>query len=594
MKNLFFIVLVITISGLSATIINIPQDQPTIQEGINVAVNSDTVLVQPGDYQEMINYNGKNITVASLFLTTQDTTYISQTVINPSQSCYVVTFENGEDSTSVICGITITNSNAFSKGIVCINSSPKLISNIITGISGNCNLYDGSGISLINSNASIINNVISNNHLMVFESQMEGGGAGIYTFSSSPKIINNIIKNNSINAENWEEGGATGYGAGIYCNSSNPSIKNNTIFDNSMEGGSIFGAGINIHFCDSFVISNNTIYNNYSNVGGGIYIDYSIGEVSCNLITNNYTHPYGMAGGLCVRSENVTIYNNLICNNSSGTGGGIESKTNLIINNTICNNFAAEQGGGFYGHGTNPIFYNNIFYGNESIEGCQLAITDGYHTSNPEFYYNNIEFGQYTMYGEGVFDWIYENNIDDMPGFIDPTDGVGNQYDALQSDWYLTPSSPCIDTGTGSIPMFSIPLWDIQGTNRIWDGNEDGFAIIDMGAYEYGSPPFVNIDNESNVPSPKITLKQNFPNPFNPRTTISFSIQSDSKIELVIFNVKGQKIQTLAHNEYSKGLHSIVWNGDDEEGKAVSSGVYLYKLNVNDKTEAVNKCLLLK
>jgi len=56
--------------------INIPVDQPTIQAGINAASTGDTVLVQPGTYIENIDYNGKNITVASLFLTTQDTTYI--------------------------------------------------------------------------------------------------------------------------------------------------------------------------------------------------------------------------------------------------------------------------------------------------------------------------------------------------------------------------------------------------------------------------------------------------------------------------------------------------------------------------------------
>jgi len=83
-------------------------------------------------------------------------------------------------------------------------------------------------------------------------------------------------------------------------------------------------------------------------------------------------------------------------------------------------------------------------------------------------------------------------------------------------------------------------------------------------------------------------------NPFNPTTTIEFSIQYDSQIELTIFNISGQKIQTLAHNEFNEGSHSIVWNGEDYYNKPVSSGVYLYKLKVNGKTEAVKKCLLLK
>ena len=94
---------------------------------------------------------------------------------------------------------------------------------------------------------------------------------------------------------------------------------------------------------------------------------------------------------------------------------------------------------------------------------------------------------------------------------------------------------------------------------------------------------------------PKVTkLLGNYPNPFNPTTQIDFSIQDDSNIDLSIYNIKGQKIKTLTHDEFATGSHSIIWNGEDEIGRPVSSGVYLYKLNVNGKTVAVKKCLLLK
>jgi len=89
-------------------------------------------------------------------------------------------------------------------------------------------------------------------------------------------------------------------------------------------------------------------------------------------------------------------------------------------------------------------------------------------------------------------------------------------------------------------------------------------------------------------------LYQNNPNPFNPTTTIEFSINNNSIVELSIYNIKGQKIKTLANNDFIKGNHSIIWNGVDKLDKPVSSGIYYYKLNVNGKTEAVKKCLLLK
>ena len=86
MRNLIIIISLIFALNLSGTIINVPAEQPTIQAGIDIAVESDTVLVQPGTYAENINYNGKAVIIGSLFLTTQDTIYISQTIIDGNQN----------------------------------------------------------------------------------------------------------------------------------------------------------------------------------------------------------------------------------------------------------------------------------------------------------------------------------------------------------------------------------------------------------------------------------------------------------------------------------------------------------------------------
>ena len=153
MKTLILIFVLLVTTCLYSIIINVPGDQPTIQEGINVAVDADTVLVQPGTYIENINYNGKLITVASLFLITQDTTYISTTIIDGNQNGSVVAFENGEDSSAVLCGLTITN--GFASGIYFFNSSPSLVNVIITNNSAAEYGYGG-GITCSNSPNSLI------------------------------------------------------------------------------------------------------------------------------------------------------------------------------------------------------------------------------------------------------------------------------------------------------------------------------------------------------------------------------------------------------------------------------------------------------
>ena len=91
-----------------------------------------------------------------------------------------------------------------------------------------------------------------------------------------------------------------------------------------------------------------------------------------------------------------------------------------------------------------------------------------------------------------------------------------------------------------------------------------------------------------------IKLHKNFPNPFNPTTVISFSIPEESKVDLSIYNIKGQKVKSLVKESFESGNHSVIWDGNDDTDKSVSSGVYFYKLKVNGKSESVKKCLLLK
>ncbi len=89
-------------------------------------------------------------------------------------------------------------------------------------------------------------------------------------------------------------------------------------------------------------------------------------------------------------------------------------------------------------------------------------------------------------------------------------------------------------------------------------------------------------------------VMKNYPNPFNPTTTISFDLPKSAKVDLSIYNIKGQKVKTLTDEKYPKGKHSLIWNGTNDENQNVGSGMYFYKLNVNGKNIIVKKCLLLK
>jgi hypothetical protein len=88
-------------------------------------------------------------------------------------------------------------------------------------------------------------------------------------------------------------------------------------------------------------------------------------------------------------------------------------------------------------------------------------------------------------------------------------------------------------------------------------------------------------------------LYQNFPNPFNPVTEIGFTLPENCEIELTIYNTSGQLIQTVVSGPYIAGEHNIIWNGRDQDGVTVASGLYIYVLRAGDMI-LKNKMLLLK
>ena len=98
------------------------------------------------------------------------------------------------------------------------------------------------------------------------------------------------------------------------------------------------------------------------------------------------------------------------------------------------------------------------------------------------------------------------------------------------------------------------------------------------------------VDFISQIP---IRFLKNHPNPFNPITTISFEIGEAGKTKIEIFNIKGQKIKTLLKQKMEIGKHSVDWEGNDNNNKRVSSGIYFYKISVNGK-QKTNKMIMLK
>jgi len=551
-KQVMFMIFMILMTGAFATTIYIPEDYVTIQAGIDASEDGDEIIVSPGTYVENINFAGKAVILGSLFYTTQDTSYISQTIIDGNQNDSAVTFESEEDSTSVLTGFTITNGNAYyGGGIYSDSSSPSLENVKITDNSG----FFGSGILCYYSSPNLENVTISGNSAL-----FDGGGISC-KYSSSPTLENVTITGNS----------AVRDGGGIFCEySSSPSLENVTITDNSAgdDGGGIFCVSYS-----SAILENVTITDNSANAGGGIYCrDNSSPSLVNVAITGNSAVNAG--GGICCFYYSSLILENVkITNNSAGYGGGIDCNgSNPSLNNvTITNNLAGNSGGGiFCQRSSNPILVNCIFWNNLPQEVEFLSIIG---PNTITIAYSDIAGGEEGIVtnNNGTVNWL-EGNIDAAPLFVD----------ALVGNYHLTEDSPCIDTG--------IAYFEYDGDVLV-DLSEDEYWGIapDMGAYEYGMVATDEFIIESTQTDKNVESKiRNYPNPFNPETNIVFDISFGSNVLIEIYNIKGQKVTTLVNGPFEAGSHKVTWNAVGQ-----SSGIYLLRFNTAETSE-MKKLILLK
>jgi len=316
MKKYFCLLIGLLLSVFSnSQIINIPGDYNTIQEGINAAVDGDIVLVQPGTYVENINYNGKNITVGSLYLLTQDTAFISETIIDGNESGSVVKFGSGEDSSAALCGLTITNGYAWEGGgIHCKNSNPSLTNLTITGNFGSA----GGGIYCSYSSPVVQNVTMSENEA----GGLRGiGGGGIYCSNANPVLQNVTITNNYA----YFGSGSSGFGGGIYCSNSNPTLEGIIIQYNTASNDGVGG----IYSKDSNPSLQNVVISNNSNYG--IYCINSSPCLTNVTITANIA--YTGAGMYCIDSSPVFDSINR-CNiylNDAAYGNDLYSNTSMDV-----------------------------------------------------------------------------------------------------------------------------------------------------------------------------------------------------------------------------------------------------------------------
>jgi hypothetical protein len=157
---------------------------------------------------------------------------------------------------------------------------------------------------------------------------------------------------------------------------------------------------------------------------------------------------------------------------------------------------------------------------------------------------------------------------------------------------YVYPAEEIVDLGNGHglVNLFFLD-------DNSFGSSIHGFGDTNGGTLMYASididfSPFVGANNNTTTPV-TASLMQNYPNPFNPTTEIAYELKADQPVNLQIFNAKGQLVKTLVDEVQTAGTKTVTWNGTDDNGNSVTSGVYFYKMK-SSTFESARKMILMK
>ncbi len=166
------------------------------------------------------------------------------------------------------------------------------------------------------------------------------------------------------------------------------------------------------------------------------------------------------------------------------------------------------------------------------------------------------------------------------------SDKTGRVIDKKGNKVVSPPITPMAPLRIGNAHNISVAGWE----KRTYKGLIDGFKL-----YNYPAAGLTTgIKEKSDAPLPKdFALEQNYPNPFNPVTEIIFAVPKTEKVSLVIYDMLGRKVKTLVDKQVQPGVYSVLWDGTDDSGVKVATGVYLYRLQAKNYHQA-RKMVLIK
>ncbi|MCB9357417.1 MAG: T9SS type A sorting domain-containing protein [Calditrichaeota bacterium] len=536
-----------------AAVRHVPSVYFTIQEGILASEDGDTVLVAEGEYFENIDFRGHNIVVASQFLLDSDVDHILHTIINGSQPAHedtgsVVRIINGEDSTTALIGFTVSggtgtkfrdqNDNLFyveGGGVIIENSAPLIAFNLITG----------------------------NEATRIPAGTLSAGGGGIRFGYCAPRIYNNLILHNSGK-----------YGGGVVSFFADGDLRNNVIASNrggeDYGGGGVWigGGGHNCQFI------NNTVVGNFSTLSGGGLRAFSGGVVNghSNIFWGNRANSGSQQVG------GTTAHFDYCC-----VQGGLAGTENINIYPEFLAHHLFTSPTSPCMDAGNPDSAWNDSDGSRNDIGCYGGPGA---SSFPDFGEAFAVFQQ--PYPLLFFDCdtttrgVLLYNLGTRSLDIDSLT-FSSDFPLFEVSYAPAAISPVT---ADSIVLYAFAAGGcVGGFDTLSIYHSDTAAINPLLVPLYLDPAGAADDHGF---AQEFALHSAYPNPFNPSTTLLFTLPSDQFVTLNITDIQGREVARLVESRLIAGQHRVEWNAS-----GLSSGTYFATLRAGKRQE-LTKLILLK
>jgi immune inhibitor A len=450
---------------------------------------------------------------------------------------------------------------------------------------------------------------------------MENCSAALFTGADEGGIVHATGGSTTLRGCRLEQGDASDRGGALFVAGGSLLVQDTELVDNraGFAGGGAYVSGTTLSWTGGAVETNHSDAG-----GGGLHLEDLLDPSRlASVVVRDNTAAF--VGGGVVVNGGAVVLDHLVCmGNDGGYAGGamqLVDGGSTVLRNSI---FLANSGGAILGTGTLPSLDYNLYWNTANGPDVSGAVK-GDHSLGADPLFVDADAGDFHLAPASLAidagDPLSTADFDGSPpdlGCYGGADDDGQRPAGLASvvvtsqgtddlvTWSYgtggtTPSDVWIFGSSSAGKGLELPellaVVSAPATSWVWPaagaGHEVQLQVVDGdergGSYSDPTGPATTVD----APSLRFSVGDPFPNPFNPATQVEFTLARGGRVEAVVYDLAGRRVKVLWSGRLDAGRHALSWNGSDERGRRVGSGVYVLRLQ-SPEGSATRRLLLAK